>query len=73
MNKFGTWLSDSDFYQMFFVDDDYGFYIDEKIEGNQEENLKQDDIIRHYDVTGKECPRYFVKHPEAWEKFLSDL
>ena len=44
MNKFGTWLSDSDFYQMFFVDDDYGFYIDEKIEGNQEENLKQDDI-----------------------------
>ena len=44
MNNFGKWLSDSDFYQMFFVDDDYGFDIDEKIEGNQEENLKQDDI-----------------------------
>ena len=31
------------------------------------------DVIRHYDVTGKECPRYYVQHPEAWEAFLSDL
>ena len=30
-------------------------------------------VIRHYDVTGKECPRYFVQHPEAWEAFLQDL
>ncbi len=39
------------------------------------EEFKMDSthVIRHYDVTGKECPRYFVKHPEAWEKFLSDL
>jgi len=25
------------------------------------------DVIRHYDVTGKECPRWYVKNPEAWE------
>lgn len=25
------------------------------------------DIIRHYDVTGKDCPRYYVQHPEAWQ------
>ena len=31
------------------------------------------DVIRHYDVTGKECPRYYVNHPEAWEQFISDL
>ncbi len=30
-------------------------------------------IIRHYDVTQKECPRYFVKYPEEWEKFHSDV
>ena len=22
------------------------------------------DVIRHYDVTGKECPRYYVNHPK---------
>lgn len=32
-----------------------------------------EDVIRHYDVTGKECPRYYVKHPEAWEQFLEDV
>lgn len=30
-------------------------------------------VIRHYDVTGKECPRYFVQHPDEWEKFLGEL
>lgn len=30
------------------------------------------DVIRHYDVTGKECPKYFVDNPEAWEAFLTD-
>ena len=30
------------------------------------------DVIRHYDVTGKICPRYYVEHPEAWEGFLAD-
>lgn len=33
-------------------------------------SLDTDAIIRHYDVTGKECPRYFVQHPVAWERFL---
>ena len=32
-----------------------------------------EDVIRHYDVTGKECPRYYVVHPEAWEQFIRDL
>lgn len=35
--------------------------------------LEREDILRHYDVTGKECPRYFVQHPEAWEAFLDQL
>lgn len=30
------------------------------------------DVIRHYDVTGKDCPRYYVQHPEAWEQLKKD-
>ena len=27
------------------------------------------DVIRHYDITGKDCPRYFVAHEDAWKSF----
>ena len=30
-------------------------------------------IIRHHDVTGKECPRWFVRDPAAWEQFKADV
>lgn len=33
----------------------------------------EEDVIRHYDVTGKDCPRYYVEHPQAWEDFLADV
>lgn len=36
-------------------------------------HLDKDDVIRHYDVTGKICPKYFVDHPDAWKKFLNSL
>jgi len=36
-------------------------------------NLKQDNIIRHYDVTGKICPKYFVDHEEKWNQFKDDV
>nr|WP_325211978.1 peptidoglycan recognition family protein [uncultured Oscillibacter sp.] len=32
-----------------------------------------EDVIRHYDVTGKLCPLYYVEHPEAWETLLADV
>lgn len=28
------------------------------------------DVIRHYDVTGKECPLFYVENPEEWDMFL---
>ena len=31
--------------------------------------LEKDDIIRHYDITGKICPKYFVEHEDAWNTF----
>lgn len=28
------------------------------------------DVLRHYDVSGKECPLYYVKNEEEWNYFL---
>ena len=36
-------------------------------------SLDRDDVIRHFDVTGKNCPRYFVEHEDAWEQFKEDV
>lgn len=30
-------------------------------------------LIRHYDVTGKICPKWFAEHPDAWEQFKKDV
>ena len=35
--------------------------------------VKRDDVIRHYDVTGKLCPKYYVEHEDAWEDFKNRL
>ena len=35
--------------------------------------LNEKHVIRHYDVTGKNCPLYFVEHPEAWSLFRKDV
>ncbi|GHU41844.1 hypothetical protein FACS1894111_04790 [Clostridia bacterium] len=35
--------------------------------------LTENDVIRHYDVTGKKCPLYFVEHEDAWEQFRNDV
>ena len=37
------------------------------------EELTINDIIRHYDVTGKECPRYYVRNESEWIKFKNDV
>ena len=31
------------------------------------------EIIRHYDVTGKDCPRYYVKNANEWKKLKQDV
>lgn len=35
--------------------------------------LTVDNVIRHYDVTGKECPRYYVRNEDAWDQFKADV
>ena len=36
-------------------------------------DLTIDDVIRHYDVTGKMCPKYYVEHEDAWTQFKADV
>lgn len=36
-------------------------------------DVENDGIIRHYDVTGKLCPKYFVDHEDAWLAFKADV
>ena len=37
-------------------------------------NLNPDkDVIRHYDVTGKECPKYFVDYENEWSLFKAQV
>ena len=33
----------------------------------------QEGVIRHYDVTGKQCPMYFVQNEAEWTQFKNDV
>mgnify|MGYP003480997686 FL=1 len=39
----------------------------------EEFDLEVDNIIRHYDVTGKLCPLYFVENEDKWMQFKEDV
>lgn len=39
----------------------------------QKYNLTEESVIRHYDVTGKNCPKYFVENEDAWITFKADV
>ena len=36
-------------------------------------DLEREDILRHYDITGKDCPLWYVEHPDEWEQFKDDV
>ena len=35
--------------------------------------LTEEDMIRHYDITGKICPKHFVEDEAAWKQFKRDV
>lgn len=35
--------------------------------------LNQNNIKRHYDITGKVCPKYYVEHQDAFEQLKTDV
>ncbi|MBP3876942.1 MAG: N-acetylmuramoyl-L-alanine amidase [Lachnospiraceae bacterium] len=36
-------------------------------------DLKPEEILRHYDVTGKDCPKYYVDHEDSWQSLKNDI
>ena len=36
-------------------------------------DLNENDVIRHYDITEKICPKYYVENPTEWKKFKKDV
>ena len=36
-------------------------------------SLDETDVIRHYDITGKICPKYYVENEDAWEQLKADV
>lgn len=36
-------------------------------------DLTAEDVIRHYDVTGKACPKFYVENQWAWDQFKTDV
>lgn len=43
----------------------------QKLEAAPEEGVVL--LLRHYDITGKNCPAPFVADTEAWESFVNDV
>ncbi len=35
--------------------------------------IEPEGVIRHYDVTGKMCPVYYVEHEDAWRSLVDDI
>lgn len=40
---------------------------------SKEFSLDENDIIRHYDITGKICPKYYVENEDEWLQFKEDV
>nr|MBP3599362.1 N-acetylmuramoyl-L-alanine amidase [Eubacterium sp.] len=32
-------------------------------------DLTEEDLLRHFDITGKNCPKYFVENQDKWDDF----
>ena len=56
-----------------FAESTYNSLIELCADICRREGLTINDIIRHYDVTGKECPRYYVRNESEWIKFKNDV
>lgn len=39
----------------------------------QELELTEGHVIRHYDVSGKLCPLYYVEHEDAWKQLKKEI
>ncbi len=56
-----------------FNENTYNSLVELCVELCRRYNIGINNIIRHYDVTRKECPRYYVRNEQEWIKFKNDV
>lgn len=56
-----------------FTDMTYNSLLDLVVSLCKKYRISADKVIRHYDVTGKSCPKYFVEHNAEWEGFRNRI
>lgn len=56
-----------------FNDKTYNSLVELCAELCKKYGIEVNKIIRHYDVTGKNCPKYYVENPEEWARFKQDV
>lgn len=56
-----------------FNDNTYNSLVELCADICQRYGLGINNVIRHYDVTVKDCPHYYVQNPDAWEQFKQDV
>lgn len=39
----------------------------------EELNLTEQDVIRHYDINGKNCPKFYVEDEDAWKSLKKEM
>ena len=39
----------------------------------QELYLTEKNVIRHYDITGKNCPKFYVSDEDAWKEIIKEI
>jgi N-acetylmuramoyl-L-alanine amidase len=61
--------------------DETGLFSEETLESltrltawlRAEFDLESSQVIRHYDVSGKICPKYYVENEDAWLDLLAGV
>lgn len=56
-----------------FNDNTYNSLIELCANLCKEYNINVNNVIRHFDVTGKNCPKYYVEHDEEWQQLKQDI
>lgn len=56
-----------------FNDNTYNSLVELCAELCEQYGISINNVIRHYDVTRKCCPKYYVEHEDDWEQFKQDV
>ena len=56
-----------------FADDTYNALVELCADLCKKYGISINNVIRHYDVTGKSCPKYYVEHQDEWNKLKQDI